>query len=544
MGLYLLNLPEKLLLMIMKLLDPGSIQCLRRTNRIFLRLFSNSAFRDFHHHISGLPDLQAYTEPFQWRRASLAFEREAYSESVRGLLRSEESRKQCITCQNTNLHDPQLATDLAKSKRFCGACWAEHPAAFFPASERDNDQLVKDTCIGHTGYVRLCEHEVITRGEIAQRWSSALRLGDINDEEAKCILLKTCSHPSHAPKVEHRVTGSEGMKTYRCPEAALWRRGSAVVLTLKWRGHICQVPHGLPIPATLMEERIRDLRRGAAEYIVPQAAPGTLPEMRCFDPNKCGCLDYGSRYPPNSLWAGTSGEDSCLVDPSRRLLPLPAPSTGSTPSQINCDVNALSHFTRSRLSDALREFSGYSIKVRRCSASAQCLQVFYYRRIACGPAWQPEWRTVDYSWFEALDPDSYSLFQDQDTRGALWCVDPSCTNFYRYLGRPIVRKCCGPAIANFFEPHSLKDLVPSRISGTWYKTQRSAAIRVEQSRLESSRSSKAATADSPAMAIRPTPNSETGTVPAAVNTLSITATKARNPAIPRYITPIPVHGML
>lgn len=122
MGLYLLNLPEKLLLMIMKLLDPGSIQCLRRTNRIFLRLFSNSAFRDFHHHISGLPDLQAYTEPFQWRRASLAFEREAYSESVRGLLRSEESRKQCITCQNTNLHDPQLATDLAKSKRFCGAC--------------------------------------------------------------------------------------------------------------------------------------------------------------------------------------------------------------------------------------------------------------------------------------------------------------------------------------------------------------------------------------------------------------------------------------
>jgi len=106
---------------------------------------------------------------------------------------------------------------------------------------------------------------------------------------AKHILLKECTHASHELKVKHCVaTGTEGLKQYTYPEAALWRRGSAVVLTLKWRGHICQLSshhdHGKPMPAALMEERIRDLRRGVAEYIVPQEGPGPIPEMPCFDP--------------------------------------------------------------------------------------------------------------------------------------------------------------------------------------------------------------------------------------------------------------------
>lgn len=540
----------------MELLDPGSIQCLRRTNRIFLRLFSSSGFQDVHHRVSKRSIFHPYTLPFQWRRANQNFEREAYSKSVRDLLRSEESRKQCLTCQNTSLQNPQLATNLTKNKGFCSACGVEHPAAFFRASERDSGRRMKDTCIGQTGHVRLCEHEVITRGEIDQRWSLALGLGDRNaDSGAKCILLKRCSHASHAPKVKHRVTGSEGMKPYTYPEAALWRRGSAVVLTLKWTGHICQLSHDNTIPAALMEERIRDLRRGVAEYIVPQAAPGALPEMRCFDPNKCGCLDFGSRYPPNSVWAGTpleSGKACCLIDPSRRLLPLPAPRAGSASLKMNCDESDEAHFTKSRLSDALGEYSGYSITVRQCSPSAQCLQVFYYRRIACGPVWQPGWRTVDYSWIEALDPDSYSLREDQGTMGALWCVDPSCTNFYRYLGRPIVRKCCGDAVADFFQPQSLKGPVPSKIDGTWYKTQRTAAIRAEQSRLELLISSKAPSGllDKTeanrylAMENSPIPHSQTGTLPAAVGHLPQMAAKGQNPTILRYVTPSPLHEML
>ncbi|KAK5652922.1 hypothetical protein OQA88_9401 [Cercophora sp. LCS_1] len=563
MGLHLLDLEEELLLTIMKLLDPGSIQCLRRTNRIFLRLFSSSSFQDSQDRISKRLDLHAYTLPFQWRRANQQFEREAYTESVRDLLCSKESRKHCLTCRNASSQNPQLATNLSKNKGFCSACRVEHPAAFFQASERDNEGPIKGTCIGQTGHVRLCEHEVITRREIDQRWGLASRLSDnYTNSRAKCILLKRCSHASHAPKVKHGVTGSEGMRTkaYTYPEAALWRRGSAVVLTLKWTGHICQLPQDkTTIPAALMEERIRDLRRGAAEYIVPQAAPGPLPEMRCFDPNKCGCLDFGSRYPPNSVWAGTrlqNGKACCLIDPSRRLLPLPplpllTPRMGSASLKMDYDDDDDSdeaHSTVSRLSDALREDSGYPITARQCSPSAQCLQVSYFRRIACGPIWQSKWRTVDYSWIEALDPDSYSLRKDQTTLGALWCVDPGCTNFYRYLERPIVRKCCGPAVADFFQPQSSYGPVPSKIARTWYKRQRAAAIRAEQSRLESlipsSKASKASKAPGGLLdktetnAPIPHPH-QTGTPPAAVVHLPQMAAKRQNPTIPRYL-PYPI----
>jgi len=41
----LLGLPEELLLTIIKLLDPTSIQCLRRADTVFLRLFSDHSFR-------------------------------------------------------------------------------------------------------------------------------------------------------------------------------------------------------------------------------------------------------------------------------------------------------------------------------------------------------------------------------------------------------------------------------------------------------------------------------------------------------------------
>lgn len=54
------------------------------------------------------------------------------------------------------------------------------------------------------------------------------------------------------------------------------------------------------------------------------------------------------------------------------------------------------------------------------------------------------WGTLGYSWFEALDPASYGppRGKDRGTNGALWCLDPTCANYYQYLERPLMRKCC------------------------------------------------------------------------------------------------------
>ena len=64
---------------------------------------------------------------------------------------------------------------------------------------------------------------------------------------------------------------------------------------------------------------MRELRRGAGEFIAPQAAPGALPEMRCFGPNNCGCVKYEGRYPADARWACTTWLESldtgCTVTP-------------------------------------------------------------------------------------------------------------------------------------------------------------------------------------------------------------------------------------
>ena len=62
-----------------------------------------------------------------------------------------------------------------------------------------------------------------------------------------------------------------------------------------------------------------------------------------------------------------------------------------------------------------------------------------------------EWRTVGYSWFEALDSDSYKLWDDAETRGTLWCLDPGCSNYYRYFERLLVRRCRGARGVDFYK---------------------------------------------------------------------------------------------
>lgn len=133
-------------------------------------------------------------------------------------------------------------------------------------------------------------------------------------------------HPSHTPPAgRHDVGLDESATVERThPTAVLRRAGDAVVLDLGWTGHL-QVPDDTSeaISAAEMEALLPGLRRGAAEYIVPQATPGTPPEMRYFDPNRCGCLDWSKKYPPGSRWAympAWSGGAGCRGDASHRLL--------------------------------------------------------------------------------------------------------------------------------------------------------------------------------------------------------------------------------
>ena len=300
-------------------------------------------------------------------------------------------------------------------------------------------------------------------------------------------------HPSHTPPAgRHDVGLDESATVERThPTAVLRRAGDAVVLDLGWTGHL-QVPDDTSeaISAAEMEALLPGLRKGAAEYIVPQATPGTPPEMRYFDPNRCGCLDWSKKYPPGSRWAympAWSGGAGCRRDASHRLLRFSRDRKGVTKRGTRANEVEEAHVAVTSLSNTFGNESRYSISATRCpDGNGRCILFDYHRRIACGPAWQREWTTVDYSWLEALDPHSYGLWQDHEAKSTLWCSDPTCTNYYRYLERSLVRKCCGflGGHGNGRDPFGLKGSGVWRIKGVPYRTHDSDIILARQGDLK------------------------------------------------------------
>jgi hypothetical protein len=136
-------------------------------------------------------------------------------------------------------------------------------------------------------------------------------------------------------------------------------------------------------------------------------------------------------------WSGGAG---CRDDPSCRLLPF----GDETVTKEGLDEGVKeAQVVVTGLSGTFGDEGRWSVSATRCLDRTRCLRSSCHRRIACGPYWQRDWTTVDYSWLEALNPVSYGLWRDKSTKVTFWCLDPTCTNYYRYLERSLVRECCG-----------------------------------------------------------------------------------------------------
>ncbi|KAK4441939.1 hypothetical protein QBC34DRAFT_364592 [Podospora aff. communis PSN243] len=460
----LLTLPEEILIAIMQQLDPTSLQCLRRVSRVFYE--------------------SSQTDASATCTTIFLFEAQAYTKAFRYLLSLDQKQNVCLSCRKIQVENPRKAWDLVNEYLFCSACVVDHPTAFFSAAERRRCAGEKRTCIGYQGHIRLCQHETIAWEEII--WAKSWLMAEIKTRTTydaanpPQVLLRECRHPSHRP-AHHGFDAcgfgadmeSETAAAAVRPTAMLMKAGVRIVVHMKWTGHL-QVPTPAAetrLSANDMAMHLRELRRGAAEYLVPQAGPGTLPEMRCFDSNHCSCLDFGDKHPPNALWSlmpcwGSADDNDkcCRVDPSQRLIPPPTRDIQDAKRATGDRKSAPA--TMTLLSCAFGSSNGWSVGVKQCHLEGQgrCLQFLYQRRIGCGGVNFPTWRRLDFSWFEGLDPDSYRIWEDWDTKGTLWCPDPSCANCYRYLERPIIRRCCGAAVDDLYQ--STHDTTPYfRIKG-------------------------------------------------------------------------------
>ena len=107
--------------------------------------------------------------------------------------------------------------------------------------------------------------------------------------------------------------------------------------------------------------------------------------------------------------------------------------------------------SRHAVGTSLGHWSGWRIDINACSGGGSCLEVTYRRFILVLPK-RGACDVVPHSWYEAIDPDSYYHGHGSNSsRGnsktvkandGLPCRDDlRCANYYRYLERPIVRKC-------------------------------------------------------------------------------------------------------
>jgi len=206
------------------------------------------------------------------------------------LLRRDIASRQCVECRERNnrwgWHEYQSIESQMNSKG-CLACKTTHPLAYFSRSQRY--QFLPRRCIGHQGYVRLCEHEVIRWNSVVQAVNQLRR-----SERPARIQLVQCRHQSHLP-------------SHHCPSTASENSYPSIVmegntLIMSWTGHM-----SLPTPTTPINNKnpiftptsisthLNHFRTqqsgGAAEALAPLSAPGSpLPEMKCFDPARCSCL--------------------------------------------------------------------------------------------------------------------------------------------------------------------------------------------------------------------------------------------------------------
>ncbi|KAK0724927.1 hypothetical protein B0H67DRAFT_550603 [Lasiosphaeris hirsuta] len=202
--------------------------------------------------------------------------------------------------------------------------------------------------------------------------------------------------------------------------------------------------------------QLEPFRQGAAEYIAPQSAPGCLPEMRCFDPNRCRCLRYvGTGEVPWKLGSATFSDtnnqsSTCRTNADCQLGPLLPSRAGN---RHTTKGTTGSHTSRTVLSSWLEIPYGIRVDVDPCPGGGPCLGVTYQRTILAAAGGVP-CRGVTQSWLEALDPDSYrSQMVSKDGKGAwdgLSCRDdPCCPNYFRYLERPVLMMAARQALYAF-----------------------------------------------------------------------------------------------
>ncbi|KAK3983858.1 hypothetical protein QBC44DRAFT_278442, partial [Cladorrhinum sp. PSN332] len=286
------RLPEPAIVRLMIILDPVSLQCLRRTGHLFWQAFELRFI---------LPVPAA--EYLPWPRPPLPFLGVITDAECRTLATLLERDGFCRDCCASRRLPGWSRRVRHTTKRYlhCSGCHRDHPTCLFtPAQQKSEPRL----CIGHTGHIRLCEHQVV-------KWSQIVAASKDMKNNAH-YLIAECKKKSHLKACQLHPLGVS-WKLFRssnnnnnnnnnntpsiCPEyprlVLLRNVTTGLLIKLSWSPHLDLRPlKTSACPAGTMNGIFTRLRQQQTRYICPKVDPGQTIESRIFDPINCTCFNY------------------------------------------------------------------------------------------------------------------------------------------------------------------------------------------------------------------------------------------------------------
>ncbi|KAK3935583.1 hypothetical protein QBC46DRAFT_397157 [Diplogelasinospora grovesii] len=455
------RLPTAVLARLMQLVDPVTRECLRRTSRVFLQLFATACLS-----VEGVSVCLEKLSVHPWPISRPTLSPDEHSKLC-SLLAKDNYCSSCLAARQ--------ATDWQESVRkatgeylHCSGCRIDHPACLFSPAQRRSPQSTR-ICIGHEGFLRLCEHKTIS-------WSLIISLSEsiMNQKCGPRYRTIKCKHSSHTSACRWRWRSLRGIaseniqyqdKGWDCnpkyPTLTVgYKETKNFHIWLAWSPHL-SVAKGLqddgPLTPQILERDLAMLREKEARFICPEFEPGQIVESRLFDPNSCDCLKYKGM--DKTRWKRLSEPQlrppllrPCRLDRTRCLTPLVrAQMTSGRRRSVGArkwhrnEQHGQGWRSRHIGKDGTEEplsAQMQRVTVLPCLRGRECIQLNYKRRWCVGDERGASVRHMNGHWFSALDPDSYELTEDEDGVGVYWCKERSCRNFYRYTRsriRPLLK---------------------------------------------------------------------------------------------------------
>ena len=426
----LCRLPDKVLARILQVSDVVTVQCLRQSSRIFLRLAPTARHKEEYTRSRG--------DRYPWPTFTQRWLPEHAKTFASLLTRDEYACEDCVAARHSADWQARV-TATTKTYLHCSGCQADHPVCLFSVEERRKD-LSKRVCIGHEGCMSLCKH-------VRVPWSLVLAVANGQIKPDRRFSMIQCTKGGHSQGCPHDgaprlrdVRGGSGSwepnaHGYHSPKRRFpVTMGERFVVMLEWQKHL-PLPLGTNgrLQAEELERGIKELYEEEGRFICPPLRPGPAFGTELFDPCRCDCLEYAGgtgtawERPPKNWRTWTT----CRTDPSR----------GIDPSREDQDCATIDGFHKDILSDRFRcnrrvrkvsRWMAQMANISKCWGGEGCLIVDYVTTVML-PADGRRLSKMDRNWYAALDPDSYGLTNDIDGFGIYWCKAEGCRNYYRFI---------------------------------------------------------------------------------------------------------------